>query len=112
MRRIYEHVERSGRYNAINARLLKYHNQQWLLFQRSAWLAQNQSSVSRVTAIAGRTGTRLNIGQPQTRWEEGLALAKTVSSTRDTSFVGNSSLSIGTRIREAMSTLRGLMEPF
>ena len=108
----HEHVQRSGQYNAINSRLLKFHNQEWLLHRRAEWIAQHESSISRVTAFAGWTGTRLNVGQPQPRWEEGLALAKTISITRGTSFNGNTNLSIGIRIREAMCTLRSIMESF
>ena len=85
---------------------------QWLMHKRAEWVSQHESSSNRVTMRAGRTGTRLNIGQPQIRWEEGLALAKSVLSTRDTSLIGNNSLSIGTRIREAMQILRTIvMEP-
>ena len=87
---------------------------QWLLHKRAEWISEHESSSSRVTTVAGRTGTRLNIGQPQIRWEEGLALAKEVHhNTRDASLVDTcrSKISIGTRIREAVKALRNFLEP-
>ena len=59
----------------------------------------------RVTALAGRTGTRLNIRQPQTRWGDGVALARSVVKSRDVTIKGAQPLSIGSRIRNAVSTL-------
>ena len=53
--------------------------------------------------MAGRTGTRLNIGRPQPRWEEGVALAESVLQTRDSTVRGNQPLGIATRIREAVN---------
>ena len=108
----HEHVLRSACHNSINARLIRYHDAQWLLHKRAEWISEHESSSSRVTTVAGRTGTRLNIGQPQIRWEEGLALAKEVQhNTRDASLVDRSKISIGTRIREAVKALRNFLEP-
>ena len=75
------------------------------MHKRSQWVASEGGANARVSMRAGRTGTRLNIGQPQPRWEEGVALAKTVLGSRDTTLIGNQPLSIGSRIRNAMSTL-------
>jgi len=98
----HAHVTRSEQYGSMTAKLVKYHDAQWLFHKRACWVAEHASSSSRVTAVAGRTGTRLNIGQPQTRWEEGLALARSVMQSRESTLIGNKSLSIGSRIRNAM----------
>ena len=55
--------------------------------------------------VAGRTGTRCNVGRPQTRWEEGVSLANEVASARAISLRGNNAVSIGTRIRNALIKL-------
>ena len=61
---------------------------------------------SRNTLSAGRTGTRLNIGRPQTRWSDGISLAKLCIAERDTHFKGKHSLSIGNIVRNAMISAR------
>ena len=102
----HEHVQRSSKHNSIICKLVNYHNNDWLLQKRSQWVASSGGSSSRVTALAGRTGTRLNIGQPQTRWDEGVALARSVLQSRDITIKGRQPLAIGSRIRNAISTMR------
>ena len=75
-----------------------------MLHQRAQFVPSN-STGSRLSVVAGRTGTRCNSGRPQTRWEDGLKLANEVLKTRATSLKGNNAVSIGTRIREAFLEL-------
>ena len=53
---------------------------------------------TRNSVIAGRTGTRLNIGRPQVRWVNGVGIAKHVLEGRQQSIRGNNALSISVRI--------------
>ena len=52
---------------------------------------------------SSRTGTRLNIGQPQPRWAAGVDLASVVLGGLSDSQSSSHALSIGSRIREAAS---------
>ena len=72
--------------------------------QRAQFVPINSIS-SHLSVVAGRTGTRCNIGRPQMRWEDGLKLAREVMSSRATSLKGNNALTIGTRIRNAFLEL-------
>ncbi len=56
--------------------------------------------------FAGRTGTRVNIGRPQVRWSDGLEVARNVCESISKPVKGSNSLSIVSRIREALSGLR------
>ena len=104
----HEHVVRSERYGHVNAKLLSFHGSQWLLGKRTEFIPWNGQS-SRITCAAGRTGTRLNIGRPQVRWEDGVALAREVAKGRHQSESGGAPLTIGTRIRKALDALRVLI---
>ena len=70
---------------------------------RSAWVSETGT---RNSVLAGRTGTRLNIGRPQVRWTDGLSVALEVVKVRQESLKGNNALSISSRIREALLELR------
>ena len=83
----------------------------WLLIQQSAWGAENGSH-GRVTALAGRMRTRLNISRPQQRWETGVALARQTVSERTRTRNGDQPLSIGSRIRNAVSFLNEALANF
>ena len=61
---------------------------------------------TRNSVLAGRTGTRLNIGRPQVRWCDGLCIAKHVLEGRQESQKGRNALSISVRIREALILYR------
>ena len=98
----HDHVVRSECRDAINSKILKYHNNEWLLHKRSQWIAANGINSNRITAFAGRTGTRLNSGHPQPRWEEGVVLVR--SAARGSSFRG-----IRFGIQDAISALRELI---
>ena len=87
--------------------LITWHDSQWLLHQRSQWVAEN-STDPRNSLVAGRTGTRLNNGRPQTRWEERLVVAKAVLEGRSLAERGSNALSIGTIVREAVTAARAL----
>ena len=83
-------------------RLLDHHNSEWLMEQRSHFVSEFSF---RNSVFAGRTGTRLNIGRPQVRWSDGLSVAASVCEGRSESQRGANSLSIATRIRDALSAL-------
>ena len=74
------------------------------MYQRSQFVASNGAS-ERCSLTAGRTGTRCNIGRPQQRWEQGVALAGEVLCARALSQKGSNAISIGTRIRAAIMSL-------
>ena len=94
----HDHVSR--RTNVLKD-VLDYKDASWLQEQRSQFVAATGSSISRVSLLAGRTGTRLNIGKPQCRWHAGIDLAQATVSSRAHSLSSTHTLSIGTRIREA-----------
>ena len=81
--------------------LLLLRNHDWLLQQRSRFVPSFGSEFSRVSLAAGRTGTRLNIGKPASRWDASIELAKASLAGRADSQNSNHALSIGTRIRQA-----------
>ena len=60
----------------------------------------------RNSLIAGRSGTKLNIGRPQQRWEQGVALARQCLAERTAHTIGNNSLSIGSIVRGAIVAAR------
>ena len=66
------------------------------------------SASSRNSLQAGRTGTRLNIGRPQPRWEAGVDLARSFLAGRGHHLRGGNSLSVGSRIRSAALRLAEL----
>ena len=70
--------------------------------QRSQFVASDGSASSRNSLTAGRTGTRLNIGSPTCRWEEGVNLARSVLRGRSEALNSAHTLSIGSRIRNAV----------
>ena len=115
----HEHVLRAAKHSSrsdgkahlsMNANLIHFHDAKWLFHMRSQWTAQNYNTCSsnRVTAQAGRTGTRLDIGCVQIRWEEGLALARSVKQAEDSNSNGKS-LSIGSRIKNALNELHNMV---
>ena len=78
-----------------------YKNERWLQQQRF------QFANSRNNIFAGRTGPRtVGGGKPQPRWEAGVQLAKSVSGTLDVSLFCGKKLSVGTRIRAAVASIR------
>ena len=97
------HVRRGVMYAHPVPRLLDHHNSVWLMHQRSHFVSERSF---RNSVFAGRTGTRLNIGRPQVRWSDGLSVAASVCEGRAETQRGANSLSIATRIREALSVLR------
>ena len=97
------HVRRGAIYAHPVPRLLEHHNSVWLMNQRSQFVSEFSI---RNSVFAGRTGTRLNVGHPQVRWSDGLSVAASVCEGRSESQRGANSLSIATRIREAVSALR------
>ena len=102
------HVKRGVMYDHPVPRLLDHHNSVWLMHQRGNFVSQRSL---RNSVFAGRTGTRLNIGRPQVRWSDGLSVAASVSEGRSETERGANSLSIATRIREALSALRQPVAP-
>ena len=77
-----------------------FHNSERLLHQRAEF------ANARCSLTAGRTGTRLNVGRPQVRWEDGFNTARILLDSRVASVQGNNMLSISTIFRETFSTVR------
>ena len=61
--------------------------------------------------IAGRTGTRLNIGRPQIRWSDGTFLASTTKHARTGALVGKNAITVASRIKEAVTFIRANLAP-
>ena len=61
-----EYLKICENYSNICSRLLTYHGSDWLVQQRSNFVAENSdsTSVSRNSLFSGRTGALLNIGRP------------------------------------------------
>ena len=93
-----------GKYKHICASLLEYKDSQWLIHERSKWVPFDSNS-ARLSVLAGRTGTRCNVGRPQPRWQDGLKLALEVKKSRTISLKGNNVVSIGTRIRNSVASV-------
>jgi hypothetical protein len=104
----HNHLSRAATRLHFCSRLLQVNDAHWLLLQRSMYVSQDglPYNQSRVSASGGRTGTRLNIGRPQTRWHEGVALAETILQNQGSSAWSGRALSIGTIIRGAMQQAR------
>ena len=100
-----EHILRGLEYQHFCAPLIEFHNFEWLQSQRSIY-SNSQNSI-----FAGRTGSRLNIGRPQTRWATGIHNASTAIAARSTHSRGGHSLSLSTRLREAMTHVRNSIFP-
>ena len=97
------HLDRSASYAHPCSSLIKMHDSTWLMHARSQWIGEFSI---RNSMFAGRTGTRLNIGRPQIRWQDGLKVAHSVLDSRDLSIKGSNSLSIAKRIRESLIDIR------
>ena len=80
--------------------------------QRSNFVPSNGGESTRNTFLSGRTGTRCNVGRPQTRWADGVNIAQHVLNGRTLNSKGTQALSIGTAIMEAMDTARAFVEQF
>ena len=100
------HVDRSEGYCPVFVQLLRCRDSSWLQRMRAEWVGALGSAQSRNSVLAGRTGSRLNIGQPQPRWEESLALAEQFLVTRDESMRRGEPLGVGSRIVEAVRALQ------
>ena len=81
--------------------LLEWHGDGWLREKRRNWVSR--SGHGRNKENAGRLGTRLFGGQPQSRWGEGVELAKSLS--LDLANSGRVVPSLTARIRQAQSFL-------
>ena len=107
------HIRRSTAergYDHLCSDLLQYHDSRWLLMQRSNFVTEAASAVMpRNSLAAGRTGTRLNIGRPQPRWGDGVILAQNILNSRTTAVRGNNAVTVGTVIRETVSSGRAFL---
>ena len=79
------------------------------MHMRSFWVPSQSDSFG-YSLTGGRTGTRCSSGRPQPRWEEGITLAKSVVQARSLSQKGSNALSGGTRIREALFSIRSAVQ--
>ena len=105
-----DHVRRGAAYNHICAELLAYHDSNWLQNHRSQWVSASSTDFNggRNTLDRGRTGTRLNIGRPQVRWEDGTKVARGIIQEVDGSVQGRSKVTIGTAIRNLVQRISRL----
>ena len=55
--------------------------------------------------LAGRTGTRCNIGRPQVRWDSGVELAQEVLKSKRLTQKGVNVMSISSRIKNALAAI-------
>ncbi len=99
------HLERACNYNHMCSRLLKYHDAVWLQSQRAKWVSENDS---RNSIVAGRTGTRACGCRPQVRWSDGIQTAVALREASSRTVKGNNAKTIGSRIQEAVKSLRFL----
>ena len=97
----HQHVARGVRHNHFCHPIMINKNQHWLQMQRVQWVYSNGSS-SRNTMLAGRTGTRCNIGRPQVRWDSGVELAQEVLKSKRLTQKGGKVMSISSRIKNAL----------
>ena len=97
------HLKRAQNYHHPCNALINAHGNSWLQSMRSVFVTENSTKNS---VLAGRSGTRLNIGRPQVRWSDGFDVAKLVVEGRQVSLVGGNSLSISNRIRDALLLYR------
>ena len=106
-----EHLKRGERYTHLCARLMSFHGTQWLMEQRSAFVPTDSRNMngSRNSLFSGRTGTRMNIGRPQPRWQDGCSIARDAKKARAQSIKGKNARTIGTIIREALETARAFV---
>ena len=104
-----QHIHRGAAYGHMCATLIEYNNSDWLMHMRSFWVPSQSDSFG-YSLTGGRTGTRCSSGRPQPRWEEGIALAKAVVQAGAMSQKGSNSLSVGTRIREALLSIRSAVQ--
>ena len=104
-----QHIHRGASCGHMCATLIDYNNSDWLMHMRSFWVPSHGDS-SGYSLTGGRTGTRCSNGRPQPRWEEGITLAKAVVQSREMSNKGSNALSVGTRIREALVSVRAAVQ--
>ena len=102
---------RGENYNHICNRLHEHIDSDWLLIRRSSWVSVDGNGYSRNSLRAGRTGTRLNIGRPQVRWEDGIINARAIQEADPIAAHGRSARTIGTIIHESISFLRDSLAP-
>ena len=81
--------------------LANFKDAQWLMHERAKFVS-TVSTDCRNSCLAGRTGTRLNVGRSQPRWQEGISLAEEVLNNRNIALKGQNALTIGSRIRNAL----------
>ena len=76
----HQHVLRSENRGHILAKLLRWHDAEWLRLQCSRFVSSSSREfvIPRNSLIAGNTGTRVLACRPQKRFEEGVELAKQV----------------------------------
>ena len=93
----------------ICADLLTFRDSDWLVQKRLEWVSVNSTDFhgGRNAPDRGRTGTRLNIGRPQTRWEDGAKIARGIIDDLDESSQTRRKVTIGTAIYKLVQRIRG-----
>ena len=101
-----DHVKRNGCHGFLCHRILSHRNSSWLADRRSLFLN------ARNTFFAGRTGTRGIGGRPQVRYEAGVELARVVLNDRQMTLNGKHSLSVGSKVANAIRHLKGSLDRY
>jgi hypothetical protein len=76
--------------------------------KRFEWVSVNSTNFNggRNAPDRGRTGTRLNIGRPQTRWEDGAEIARGIIDDLEKSSQTHPKVTIGTAIYKLVQRIR------
>ena len=104
-----QHLQRGERYSHICTRLLYFHCEDWLQEQRRAFVPTSSERINANSLFSGRTGTRLNIGRPQVRWQDGCAIARSTQQARTTALRGQNARTVGTIIKEVFDAARAFV---
>ena len=90
---------------------MNFHADAWLQQQRSIFVPSESQSTNndRISIFSWRTGTRLNIGRPQVRWQDGCAIAHTTQEARAISLRGQNARTVGSIIKEAFDAARAFV---
>ena len=100
----------AGTYKHMYFYLLEYHDDEWLLMQRSQIVPSNGSDQS---FFFSRThGHEAQHRSTSSALAEGAEVARLLLEGRQSSLKGNSALSVGSAIREAITTARNYVEMF
>ena len=101
-----DHLDRHPEH--LCSRLLKVQDANWLQHRRAQYVGSGMSA-GRNTPSAGRTGTRCTGGRPQKRWDESIAVCKTMLNDHGSMPNANTNSSIQNILTSAMLHIRNLV---